>query len=248
MILMLGLLIGQLNAPDASRLIVAKPAVLAVVETDKLHGEPWKLCWSPDGRQLYLAAMKRKDGGMDLTHHLIDAASGAVETLDVEPPWASSYWEWKSWKSAPGRPEFVITIDQQKKNESATARPSGGAMARGSASGDPGISIDDAAGQMSSNVMVITLLLKGQVLGQWKGEPFVPGLTFGWAPQNMDAIAFADKDGHLILMDEQGRRQRIEPTKNAQLPAWSADGARVAWVEKQDRRKFRIQVANVSGS
>jgi hypothetical protein len=249
MFLMLGMLLaGQVTAPDASKLIVTKPSVLVVVDVDTIRGEPWRLCWSPDGQQLSLVAMKRKDAGMDVTHHLIEV-SGTVRSVDAEPPWASSYWEWKSWKSAPGKPEFVITIDQQKKNESATARPGGGAMARGALSGgDPGISIDEAAGQMSANVLIITLLLKGQVLGEWKGGPFVPGMTFGWAPPGMDAIAFADKDGHLVLMDEQGRRQRIDGTKDVRLPAWSADGARVAWVEKQDRKKFRIQVANVSGS
>ncbi len=121
----------------------------------------------------------------------------------------------------------------------------GGDLARGGVGGSPGASIDEVAGQMSTNVLVITLLLKGAVLGQWKGEPFVPGLTFGWAPAGMNAIAFADPDGRLVLMDEEGRKNKVEGTKDVRLPAWSMDGKRLAWVEKQDRKKFRIQAAEI---
>ncbi len=90
----------------------------------------------------------------------------------------------------------------------------GGDLARGGASSaTTGASIDEVAGQGSQNVMIITLLLKGEVLGQWKGEPFVPGLTFGWAPKSIPAVAYADKDGRLTLMDGEGRKQKIESTE-----------------------------------
>lgn len=239
--------VRQAAPVDATALSVGAPATAAVVNTDRIKGEPWRLTWSPDGSQLLLTAMRRvRDGSMELTHHLIDVASGTVKKADAEPEWSATYWAWKAHRSAPGNGAFAIELDQQRKNEAATARPMGGALARGGATSGPGgAGIDDVAGQMSTNVLVITLLLKGAVLGQWKGEPFVPGLTFGWAPAGMDAVAFADPDGRLTLMDEEGRKQQVEGTKDVRLPAWSVDGRRIAWAEKQGRKEFRIQIAEI---
>lgn len=255
MFLLLSLLLAQmpaaaesqtLAAADASKLTLGNPATLAVVETDKIKGEPWELAWSPDGEQLHLVAMKRvRDGSMELTFHLIDAKSGKVEKADAKPEWAGDYWNWKSHRAAPGKPSFEIGLDQQQKNESNTARPMGGDLARGGGSSAPGASVDTVAGQMSTNILVITLLLKGEVIGQWKGEPFVPGMTYGWAPAGMNAMAFAAQDGRLMLLDEQGRKQKIDRTKDVRLPAWSNDGRKVAWIEKQGGKKFRIQVAEI---
>ena len=248
MILLLTILLSQApNVPDASKLVVEAPTTVAIVDTDKIKGEPWRLAWSPDGEQMYLVGMKRnQDSSMELTHHMITVKSGEVKKIDEEPEWAKAYWTWKSDKTAPSNPSFAIQLDQQVKNESATARPMGGDLARGGASsGAAGASIDEVAGQVSSNVRIITLLLKGEIIGQWKGEPFVPGLTYGWAPAGMNAMAFANREGRLVLMDEKGRTQKIDSTKDVRLPAWTADGGRLAWAEKQDRKKFRIQVAAV---
>ena len=246
LLLLLTILSQAPGAADASKLAVETPTTVAVVDADKIKGEPWRLAWSPDGSQMLLTAMKRvRDGSMELTHHIVDVATGKVEKVDAEPEWSSQYWSWKSHRSAPGNSAFAIELDQQRKNESATARPMGGALARGGTSGSPGASVDEVATQMSTNVLVITLRLKGAVLGEWKGEPFVPGLTFGWAPAGMDAIAFAGTDGLLMLMDEEGRKQKLDGTKNVRLPAWMQNGKRLAWVEKQDKKKFRIQVADI---
>jgi hypothetical protein len=244
--LILALLFAQPAAADASKLSIAAPSTIAVVDVDAIEGEPWRLCWAPDNQQIYLAAMKRKDTTTVLMHHLIDPKSGAVQKIDAEPAWAARYWEWKSWKTAPGNPAFAITLDMQKKNESATARPMGGDLARGGVDpGGIGSTVDDVAGQTSRNVEIITMLLKGEIVGRWENPPIVPGLTFGWGPRGSQLIAFANKDGRLVLMDEQGRKQRLAATKDTRLPAWSEDGSRLAWVEKQDRKKFRIQLAAI---
>jgi hypothetical protein len=246
MFLIFALLLAQQPATDASKLSIAAPSTIAVVDVDAIDGEPWRLSWAPDNQQIYLAAMKRKDTATVLTHHLIDPKSGAVQKLDTEPAWAAKYWQWKSWKAAPGNPAFVITLDTQKKNESATARPMGGDLARGGVDpGGIGSTVDDVAGQASRNVEIITMLLKGEVVGRWENPPIVPGLTFGWGPRGSQLIAFANKDGRLVLMDEQGRKQRLSATKETRLPAWSEDGSRLAWVEKQDKKKFRIQLAAI---
>lgn len=246
MFLILALLLAQQPAADASKLSMASASTIAVVDAEAISGEPWRLCWSPDGQQLYLAALKQKDITTVLTHHLLDPKSGAVQRIEAEPVWAAKYWEWKSWKAAPGNPAFAITLDTQKKNESATARPMGGDLARGGAdSGGLGATLDDVAGNSSRNVEIITMLLKGEVVGRWEDPPIVPGLTFGWGPRGSQLIAFAGKDGRLVLLDEQGRKQRLGSTKDARLPAWAEDGSRLAWIEKQDKKKFRVQIAAI---
>ena len=237
----------QAGTVDVTSLAVNRPATVMVVDSDRIEGEPWRLCWSPDAQQLYVAAMKMKGSDRVLTHHVLDLQSGAIKQVEAEPAWASDYWSWKSSKTAPGNPKFEISLDTQKLNETSTARPMGGALARGGVdAGNPGVSVEEVAGQASSNALQIRMLLKGEIIGEWKGEPMVPGLTFGWAPQDYDAMAFADRNGRLMLIDEQGRKQRIDSTKDVRLPAWSSDGKRLGWVEKQDRQKFRIQVADVS--
>jgi hypothetical protein len=245
MVILLAFLLAQSTTFDASKVRVGTSRTVTTVETGKISGEPWRLAWSPDGRQLYLAAMKRQGTNTVITHHVIDAGSGAISKVDTEPEWAQPYWTWKSGKASPADPAFAIQLDQQVKNESATARPMGGDLARGGASSASGASIDEVAGQGSQNVMVITLLLKGEVLGQWKGEPFVPGLTFGWAPKSIAAVAYAGKDGRLVLMDGEGRKQKIDATQDVRLPAWSADARQIGWIEKQDRNKFRVMVAGI---
>lgn len=245
--LLLTLLLAQaLTAIDVSKLTVSTPTTLTVVDVDKIDGEPWRLAWSPDGTQLHLAAIKRKGTQLQQTDWVIDLQSPTAKPAAPLPEWATKYWEWKSWKSAPGNAAFEIGLDQQRKNVSATARPMGGDLARGGASVSPGTSVEEAAGGTSTNLLVITMTLKGEIIGRWEGEPMVPGMTFGWGPQGSDMMAFAGQDGKLALVDLQGRKQKINGTKDVRLPAWSVDGTRLAWVEKQDKKKFRIQIANVS--
>lgn len=247
MTVLLTLLLAQaLSAADVSKLSLAAPTTITVVDIDKIKGEPWRLAWSPDGTQIHLAAMKRKGTTMEIADYIIDVKSGTMKQTEPLPEWAAKYWEWKSWKSAPGAPAFQIGLDQQRKNVAATARPMGGDLARGGASVSPGTTIDEAAGGTSTNVLIITMLLKGEVIGRWEGEPMVPGLTFGWGPEGTQMMAFAAQDGRLTLLDEQGRKQTIDGTKDVRLPAWSVDARKLAWVEKQDRKKFRIQVAAVN--
>jgi hypothetical protein len=247
MTFLLTLLLAQaLSAVDVSRLALAPATTITIVDTDKIKGEPWRLAWSPDGTQIHLAAMKRKSTTMEVADYLIDVKSGAIKPAGALPDWATKYWEWKSWKSAPGNAALEIGLDQQRKNVAATARPMGGDLARGGTSVNPGTTVDEAAGGTSTNLLIITMRLKGEVIGRWEGEPMVPGLTFGWGPEGTQMMAFAAQDGKLTLVDEQGRKQKIDGTRDVRLPAWSGDARRLAWVEKQDRKKFRVQVADVN--
>lgn len=91
-----------------------------------------------------------------------------------------------------------------------------------------------------------TLRLKGEIIGQFVNSPAVPGLTFGWGPAGTGLIAFANRDGRLMIMDDQGRKQQVASTKAVLLPAWTDDGNRLAYLEKSGRKKFVLKVIDVT--
>jgi hypothetical protein len=93
---------------------------------------------------------------------------------------------------------------------------------------------------------VYTLKLGSEIVGEWIDHPIVPGLTFGWGPKSNGLIAFAEKDGgRLVLMDQAGKKQRVEGTKDVVLPGFSEDGSRLAYVEGRGRNRFALIVAEV---
>jgi len=249
-LLLLSLLLGQTAAPagrlDASTLTIGPAMTVATIDTGKIKGEPWRLSWSPDQQDFYVAGRKLKKNTAEVWHWIVDAKSGAIKEAKAVPAWADTYWEWKSAQAAPGAPALKITLDSQRKNQSATARPTGGALARGGVdAGGAGMSMDDVASQMSQNVTTIDLRLKGEVIGHWENEPMAPGLTFGWAPKGTNAIAYASQaGGRLVVMDEQGRKHEVD-SSNVLLPAWSDDGTKLAWLERVNKKKYRLVVAPV---
>jgi hypothetical protein len=90
------------------------------------------------------------------------------------------------------------------------------------------------------------MLLKGEVVGEWVNHAIVPGLTFGWGPAGSHLIAYAEKSsGRLVIMDSTGARQKIDGTKSVVLPAWTADGSKVAYLEGRGRNKFAVVIAKV---
>jgi hypothetical protein len=84
------------------------------------------------------------------------------------------------------------------------------------------------------------------VVGEWVNHPIVPGQTFGWAPKGRSLIAYADaKSGKLVVMNLAGERQTIDGTRNVTIPAWSADGTQLAYLEGRGRNRFALVVATV---
>ena len=62
---------------------------------------------------------------------LEDQPPPAGHGIDQEPPWAASYWTWKSGQASPAAAVFKIAVDSEQKTIRSTAAPMGGAMAKG---------------------------------------------------------------------------------------------------------------------
>jgi hypothetical protein len=230
----------------------AAPTAIATLDMGKLKGEPARLAWSPDGTELYLQTREGAFGQANakLRHYVFAAANGSKRDLDAEPDWASAYWTAKSAQASPDDPGIKIELKTERRQQRTTSVPMGGDMARGGAStAETGTSAGDAgAAAYGSQAATAHLMqLKGVVVGEFVNSVIVPGLTFGWGPQGSRAIAFAaQKSGRVTVMDDRGGTHEIAGSKDAILPAWSADGASLAWLQPDGRKKFALQVARVS--
>jgi len=250
--------IGQASqAPlrvDALRIVA--PVTLAEIETGK--AQPSRLAWSPDGAQLYVQTL---EGGFadlakglssaKLRHYVFSAADGTRQESQVEPDWAREYWTGKSDQvSADGRP-WNIELKTEERIQNTTSVPRGGDLAKGGTTVATGAGAEDANAAAFNRQLVRThsMLLKGEVVGKFENTVIVPGLTFGWGPLGTRAIAFVEqKSGRVVLMDDGGKKREIRGTKEAVLPAWSPDATKVAWLQKDNKRTFLLQVSTVSGS
>lgn len=225
------------------------PVTLATI-ADDVKGQPSRLAWSPDGTELYFQTLEGAFGQKNpvLHHYVISTADGARRDVPVEPEWALEYWTVKSAQMSPDDPSFKIDVKSEKRNESTTAVPRGGDLARGGVGGGSGTTSDDAtsAAFNTQAVFLNTMLLKGETVGTFDNTVIVPGLTFGWGAPGSKLIAYAAKNGRIVVMDASGQKQTVEGTDDALLPAWSPDGARLAWLEKDGRRSFVLKVAHVT--
>lgn len=241
---------GLLQAVSAKSLIVDRPAPVAEIDAGKLKGEPTELAWAPDSATLFLQTSERDSSGMitNPRYFVMSVGNGKPQAVKTKPDWESEYWTWKSGRFAPGSKTFGIDIKEDMKQVSATSSPMGGTLAKGgSASPTAGTSIEDMttnASQMQ-RVHVFTLVLKGETVGEFVNQQFLPGYTFGWSPQPLGLIAYVNTSGHLALMDEQGQKQQIDWTKNVLLPAWSADATKIAFLQRTAKNKYDLYIASV---
>ena len=114
------------------------------------------------------------------------------------------------------------------------------ATGTGSSAGDVAAA---RAQQQSQNVF--TLTLKGETVGEFVGTQFLPGYTFGWAPKELGMIAYANRSGRLAVMDQDGNKQQVESTKNVLLPAWSLDGTKIVFLQRNGKSKYDLFIAGV---
>lgn len=238
---------------NVGSLVFGPTAKVAELDPDKLKGQLSRLAWSPDGSQLYVQTMDGQFGkpGARLSHYVFKVENGSKQDLQAEPDWVSEYWTAKSGQASPDNDAFKIELKTETRTQKTVSTPMGGDLARGGSSGETGSSSGDAmaAAYNQQPVPVNSMLLHGQIVGEFVNSVIVPGLTFGWGPKGSKLIAYsAVKNGRVIVMDEKGTRKEIEGTKDAILPAWSPEGTRLAWLQKDGRKKFVLQVARVSAS
>jgi hypothetical protein len=239
------------QAPSAKSVQLSAPAQIGSIDAGKLKGEPIQLGWSPDGSKLYLQTAGRDKVGMvkDARSYMLSAADAKTESLDAPPGWAAEYWAWKSGQAAPGAPAFRIDFTEDFKTVNSVSAPRGGALAKGGvdASGTGGTTAEDIAmqAQQSQKLRVVVFTLKGETIGEFVGQQALAGYTFGWSPAALGLIAYGNQSGHLALMDRQGQKQQIDATKNVILPAWSSDGSKIAFFQKNGKNKYDLFVVDV---
>jgi hypothetical protein len=240
-------------ASDASKLTLSTPTAIVELDTRKLKGEPLRLTWSPDAQQMYVQTAERDHAGaIKAAYHYVLALDGkAPARVDEEPAWSSAYWARKATQAAPGLAAFSIDVEERQKRVAGTATPMGGDLAKGSPEGTAagvGAGTDQAmAAALQSQVAhYYTLKLKGEVIGEFVNTPAIPGLTFGWGPAGTGLIAFSNRDGHIVIMDNEGRKQEIASSKSALLPAWTDDGKRLAYLEKTGKGKAVLRIVDVT--
>jgi hypothetical protein len=145
---------------------------------------------------------------------------------------------------------FKIEVASRQETKRSTAAPVGGALAKGGAA-DPaaGSTLQDVASAADTTQVqnIYSLKVKGETIGEWINEAVVPGVNFAWAPAPSALLIFAKREGGpLTVLDAAGRKQELAGAKAASLPAWSNDGMKLAWLERKDRKKFDLKIAEIS--
>jgi hypothetical protein len=240
------LALTALQPPTAAPLDVTKLVVgptVSVIELDlgKLKGELRQIGWSPNGLEIYVETIDGNPGSEKLHHYVVSVLGGTLRPVDSQPDWAQQYWAFKSDRVAPGTPSIEIDVKQ----EHATEKVGTGSARPGTFDGGAGGYENAAMGAEGQRLPVVRFELFGEVVSEFKNERPIPGVMFSWGPRGTGSIAFTDKDGRLTLLDREKRTQRVKGAKEATLPAWSVDGAHLAWAQKTARRKYTLMVAPV---
>ncbi len=222
-------------AIDVSAITIGAPTTIAELDLGKLKGDLTRIAWAPDGTQLYIRTAEGDSLDDRLHFYTVPAAGGAVAPVGREPDWAAEYWKFKSDRSAPGVDGLVIDVKTGRASAKSVVPAdgvygNGGAVNLGLSNGNSG----------TVRTGVLTLVLLDEPIGEFVDTKPIPGLTFGWGPDKSGAIAFVDAAGHLFLMDRQKHKQAVAGVKDALLPAWTTDGARLAYVQKTGRKKYAL--------
>jgi hypothetical protein len=170
MLLASAALIGRASEPPFA---VSAPAALIDLDLGKLKGAPTCLAWSTNEGEFYLQTVD----GAKMRHFILRLGS-SPEAADGEPIWASTYWNWKSARTVPGHSELVIEVATRNETNQITStnlhdKAAGVGDRNGTGAPRDMVNANIGAAQ------VRTLLLNGEVIGEYVNAPLVPGMTFG---------------------------------------------------------------------
>ena len=220
---------------DVSTLAVSAPTLVCEIDLNALRGELRRLSWSPDARYLHLQTVEDRTIPHDF---IVSIADRELAVAFGEPEWAADYWARKSDLAAPGLPSLRMEITEN--NRRTRPAPFAGGFANG------GAQTPDPKNPIDAYEAEVTLRLLGVEIGNWINGAPMAGDTFGWGPPGSGALAFVDRPGRLYLLDGQKHKQAAAGVKGAWMPAWSDDGARVAFLQKSGRRSFRLMTVAVA--
>lgn len=236
------------SAYDVSALAVGAPVSIGELDLGRLKGDLRQVAWSPDATQLYVQTGEGNPQSPKLRHYAVAIAGGAVTALDSQPDWAERYWAFKSDRAAPGIGSLMIDVEQ--KIENMKFGPGSAGAADRASNGIGAENINSAANvekaAESQHVNVVRFRVLDETVSEFVNERPVPGLMFGWGPDKSGAIAFTDRDGRLMIADQLKHKRTIAGAKDAQFPAWTMDGSRLAWVQKTGRKKATLLYATVT--
>jgi hypothetical protein len=217
---------------DVASISVSPPTLVCELDMNQLKGELRRLSWSPDGRNLHL---QTADGTVK-HDYIVTVLDGVLSRAFGEPEWAAEYWAMKVDLAAPGLP--ALRIDVQQNNRRTRPTPFTSNAAGGAYTPDTKNPVDAIESE-------VTLRLFGEELGNWVNDVPLAGETYGWGPAGSATIAFVGRGGRLTLMDQERRRKVIATAKGVAWPAWSNDGARLAYLQQTGKKKYRLMTAAV---
>lgn len=220
---------------DVSTLAVSAPALVCEIDLNALRGELRRLSWSSDAKYLHLQTVEDRTIPHDF---IVSIADRELAVAFGEPEWAAVYWARKSDLAAPGLPSLRMAITES--NRRTRPAPFAGGFANG------GAQTPDPKNPIDAYEAEVTLRLLGVEIGNWINGAPMAGDTFGWGPSGSGTLAFVDRPGRLYLLDRQKHKQAIAGVKGAWMPAWSDDGARIAFLQKSGRRSFRLMTVAVT--
>ncbi|HMD35087.1 MAG TPA: hypothetical protein VKH42_08970 [Vicinamibacterales bacterium] len=231
---------------NVSKVHVGPAVAVADLDLGKLKGELRQLGWAPNALEVYVETAESDPPSEKLHHFVVSVLGGAVQPVDTRPDWAEAYWSYKSDRRAPGYDSIEIDVRFEQTTQkvgTGSARPGTQAMT-GPAAG-PAFTEDASMAGEGQKLPVVRFVLFGETVSEFKNERPIPGLLFSWGPRGTGAIAFIDTDGRLTLLDKEKHTQRVPNAKDATLPAWTADGAHLAWLHKTAKKKYTLMVAPV---
>jgi hypothetical protein len=183
-----------------------------------------RLCWSGDGKEIYLNSYTR-DANFEMTfsHFILKSDGSEFRKVERSPFWVESCWNWKASLQSPGG-----KAEPSEKKSDAVA-----ASGRGLNS--------------FQNVIPVTRICLGKrTLREQKGYGELKGVCYGWATEGTAILLYAGKKGNLVAIDYEGKEEKLLLKGDYTLPAWSCQADRVAFVEtKKGGKGWRIYVASV---